>query len=170
MTRFAWVRKTLAGFSETCDLIVMIADELDAVPRVSVWNSITSIATFVERELLPYLMAEEEALYPAVLRTSESATRAELVRIDHDEFLRLHDELQRALRAMLLSEPRAIVGVRRVLYGLQAVLRLHVRAVEEVLLPILERRSSDSDVRRIESRMRRVISHEAATLGSLQTS
>jgi hemerythrin-like domain-containing protein len=96
---------------------------------------------FLSRHLLPHAMAEEEALYPAVARAMGSPDATRTMEVDHAEVKRLTDQLGR-LRANLSGKevgPDQAKELRRVLYGLYTLVRVHFAKEEEVYLPLLDR-------------------------------
>lgn len=111
----------------------------DAAPS-ELLRAIDSAHAFLTQHLIPHAQAEEDALYPAVQRVMGSREATATMSRDHAEVARLTDELA-ALRgeiaAAALTTGRAR-SLRRVLYGLHAVLRLHFVKEEEVYLPLLD--------------------------------
>jgi iron-sulfur cluster repair protein YtfE (RIC family) len=101
---------------------------------------------FLETELLPHARAEEVGLYPAVERLLGSPRAADTMRRDHVEIGRMTDAL-RYLRSHLVAAPRAdtLEALRRLLYGLHAVVMLHFAKEEEIYLPILDEQLSAED-------------------------
>lgn len=88
----------------------------------------------LERHLLPHLEAEEGSLYPTIDRLSGGHATATMWH-DHDEIRRRAAEL-RGLRQG--PEASAKNDVRAALYGLDAIVRLHVTKEEELLYPLLD--------------------------------
>jgi hypothetical protein len=88
--------------------------------------------------LVPHAQAEEYVLYPTVGRLVRTLEATDTVSRDHQEVIRLTEELE-ALRLHLnyatLSESGE-QALRRVLYGLDAIIKLHL-AKEEIYFPIL---------------------------------
>jgi len=95
---------------------------------------------FLAEHLLPHAEAEEIALYPAVARVMGSQDATRTMQVDHVEVGRLTAEL-RLLREQLAGrEPQAEEAqeLRRILYGLYTLVRVHFRKEEEVYLPLLD--------------------------------
>lgn len=99
---------------------------------------------FLARQLIPHAEAEDRALYPVVGRAMGAVEATATMSRDHVEVGRLTDELA-SLRASVATgrageaETR---DLRRVLYGLYALVRLHFAKEEEVYLPILDAKLS----------------------------
>jgi iron-sulfur cluster repair protein YtfE (RIC family) len=89
---------------------------------------------FLERDLIPHARREEEVLYPAVATILGGADATRTMSRDHAEVVELTRQLARAMEE---SDARM---VRRLLYGLHHILRLHFAKEEEVYLPLLEGR------------------------------
>jgi len=95
---------------------------------------------FLTHHLLPHATAEEAVLYRAYDQLADSPWATDTMKRDHAEIRRLIDDLA-ALRLQLFMEPLTDAQkqeLRRVLYGLHAVLKLHFAEEEEILVPRLE--------------------------------
>lgn len=98
---------------------------------------------FLVHHLIPHATAEDRVLYPAVQRAMGAPEATATMSRDHVEIDRLTHELG-DLRAQLrettaLSEELAR-SLRRVLYGLFVLVKVHFAKEEEVYLPLLEAR------------------------------
>jgi iron-sulfur cluster repair protein YtfE (RIC family) len=95
---------------------------------------------FLTDQLLPHAAAEEAVLYPTMQRVMGSADATRTMQVDHAEVGRLTGEL-RQLRDQLGDQaPRAehAQELRRVLYGLYTLVKVHFIKEEEVYLPLLD--------------------------------
>ena len=98
------------------------------------------VLEFLEHHLIPHAGAEDAALYPVVARIMGAPNATATMRRDHVEVGKLTTELG------MLHEELATAGgsqflyreLRRVLYGLFALVELHFAKEEEVYLPILD--------------------------------
>lgn len=88
----------------------------------------------LERHLLPHLEAEEGALYPTIDRLSGPHATATMWH-DHDEIRRRVAELRDLRRG---PEASAKNDLRAALYGLDAIVRLHVAKEEALHYPLLD--------------------------------
>jgi hemerythrin-like domain-containing protein len=135
------------------------ADAIGSQPLGEVLELVDESLDFLLHHLVPHAAAEDEALYPVVDRLiGEGATAT--MRRDHTEVHRLVHELYdvwRDLSSGVLSDGDAN-DLRRLLYGLYAVVGLHFAKEEEVYVPILEERLSDEEGQAVLNAM-----HESAS-------
>jgi len=97
---------------------------------------------FLAHHLLPHAVAEDQALYPAVAEVMGAPEATATMRRDHVEVGGLIDELgelRRSLKGDHLTQEQ-INRLRKVLYGLYTLVRVHFLKEEEVYLPILDAR------------------------------
>ncbi len=118
------------------------ADGVGSAGPEALRRSVEEAEEFLFHHLIPHAKAEDAALYPEVERVLGAAGSAATMRRDHLEVVSLSEELA-ALRDRLSRGPAAADlqrDLRRVLYGLHAVVKLHFAKEEEVYLPLLEAR------------------------------
>lgn len=92
----------------------------------------------LDRHLLPHMKAEETTLYPTIdriLGTDATVT----MRHDHEEIRRRIADLY-AIRGSGVSDANTDRDLRAALYGLAAIVRLHLSKEEELYYPILDER------------------------------
>lgn len=98
---------------------------------------------FLTEHLLPHAAAEDRALYPVVQRAMGAREATATMSRDHIEVARLTERLG-ALRDRLAAsshvDDETADALRSVLYGLQALVRVHFAKEEEVYLPLLDAR------------------------------
>jgi iron-sulfur cluster repair protein YtfE (RIC family) len=85
---------------------------------------------------------------------------------DHLEVIRLTEELE-ALRLHLFYAPVSESdeqALRRVLYGLHAIIKLHLAKEEEIYLPLLEARLSAEEVDHLVEAMERTVTEAKSNL------
>ncbi|MDZ7733132.1 MAG: hemerythrin domain-containing protein, partial [Acidimicrobiia bacterium] len=116
----------------------------DAVGTVVAGDCLESACRLLARHLLPHMAAEEAARDP---RIDEPATRTKDAnsttgRADHDEIRRRVAGLE-ALRGR--KDADAESELRAELYGLDAIVRLHLAKEEELYYPILDAHLGDSE-------------------------
>lgn len=102
---------------------------------------------FLTEHLLPHASAEDAALYPVVDRLLGGVPVTATMSRDHVEVAALTAELGR-LRERLAAEvldTELAEQLRRVLYGLSALVKLHFAKEEEIYLPLLDARLSDDE-------------------------
>ena len=95
---------------------------------------------FLTHHLIPHAHAEDKALYPMVQKILGSAQATATMTRDHVEVGRLTQELgSLRVHKTLLSIPfDQAMALRRVLYGLYALIMLHFAKEEEIYLPLLD--------------------------------
>ncbi len=128
-----------------------IADFVGEAPLPLLKQGLDEVYDFLMHHLIPHAQAEEHALYPAVQKVMGAPEATRTMARDHVEIGRLTDELG-MLRAELLRAPVTgvqIQALRRVLYGLYALLKLHFAKEEEVYLPLLDARLSPAEARQM---------------------
>ena len=136
----------------------------------AVYESLTSLAharieeaySFLSRELLPHAQAEEKALYPMVQKAMGAPQATATMSRDHVEVARLTEELAtlRVHKSQLSITFDQAMALRRVLYGLYALVKLHFAKEEEVYLPLLDSKLSADEARAMFENME-AAAHEA---------
>ena len=123
----------------------VVADSVGDAPLDEVRRGVEDAYAFLAHHLIPHADAEERALYPVVGRLMGAQESTKTMSRDHIEVGRLTDEL-RGLRSALAGgslQPAQAKALRRLLYGLYALIKVHFAKEEEVYLPILEARLSE---------------------------
>jgi len=90
---------------------------------------------------------------------------------DHLEVIRLTEELE-TLRLHLFYAPlseSSEKALRRVLYGLYAITKLHLAKEEEIYLPLLEARLHSEEVDRMVEAMERTVNEAKSSLKAIAT-
>jgi len=125
-----------------------VADAIGTASMESIREGVGQAYTFLIHQLIPHAQAEEQVLYPTVGRLLRAVEATETMSRDHLEVIRLTEELE-ALRLHLFYAAVSQAdeqALRRVLYGLYAIIKLHLAKEEEIYLPILEARLSATEV------------------------
>ena len=133
------------------EMLRMAADAIGTTPLASIQRSVEEAYTFLTHQLIPHAQAEERALYPAVGKSMGTLEATATMSRDHVEVGRLTEELgtlQLQLSGTMLSESQE-KALRRVLYGLYAVVKVHFAKEEEVYLPILDARLTPEEASRM---------------------
>jgi iron-sulfur cluster repair protein YtfE (RIC family) len=120
-----------------------VADRLDLVPPGEARAELTAMRRFLTQELLPHEKAEDAAVYPAVARLIGGSDPTATMSRAHLEiahlavlFNRLVDELPEEGPG-----PEDVRELRRILYGLHAILRLHFAQEDESYLALIDARA-----------------------------
>lgn len=132
------------------------ADSIGNASREQVQQNVEEAYRFLSQHLLIHAQAEEQVLYPLVgkLMGAEEATAT--MKRDHAEISHLITELgslrekARAGNALSAGLEREL---RRVLYGLYAIIEVHFAKEEEIYLPILDARLTAEEARILFSTM-----------------
>lgn len=102
---------------------------------------------FLRDDLLRHAHIEEQALYPVVARVLGAPEATATMSRDHVEIGRLVEQLG-AVTSRLADDtvgPGEANELRRLLYGLHAVVRLHFLKEEDVYLPLLDARLTEEE-------------------------
>jgi iron-sulfur cluster repair protein YtfE (RIC family) len=102
---------------------------------------------FLTDELIPHAKAEDRALYPVVQKVMGAKEATATMSRDHVEVDRLTGELGDLL---LKVDGTAITdeqthAMRRILFGLYALVKVHFAKEEEVYLPLLDARLTEQE-------------------------
>lgn len=127
--------------------ILGIADEIREGSDPGLVACVGKVHGFLKDHLLDHARVEEEALYPVVARAIGAPEATATMSRDHVEIGRLVDELG-SLKAQLTGNaitPTQANALRRVLYGLHAMVKLHFAKEEEVYLPMLDARLTPNE-------------------------
>ena len=119
---------------------------------------VDGVHEFLTAHLIPHATAEDVVLYPEVdgLIGRRGETRpTDTMRRDHDEVVRLTERLGLVRdRVRQLGPTQADEReLRRVLYGLYALVSLHFAKEEEVYLPLLDRELTAAEAQTLFERM-----------------
>lgn len=131
------------------------ADEIDRWDRDEAVHVLGDIVGFLREHLVPHATAEEEVLYPAVEDAMSAPGATATMRADHAEIVARIDRLADAAGAVEQRWPDAALvrDLAHQLVGLSAILQLHFRKEEEVLLPVLDERLGAEDASDLFARM-----------------
>lgn len=133
-TRPETLREQHRDFVSRTETIREVADSVGEVPLHELRERVCEIYELLVRRLVPHVMAEDRAPLPQVIGgVDRGGGSSDLVTREHLEMARLMDELD-ALRWELsypLITSMQEQALRRVLYGLYALLCVHVVGGEE---------------------------------------
>ncbi|MEO8504359.1 MAG: heavy metal translocating P-type ATPase [Acidobacteriota bacterium] len=132
-------REEHASLLPRVETLRAVADRLDSLAPEGLRAALEEVRSFLDHDLIPHERHEDATVYPLVARVlggddpTGTMSRAHL-EISHQ--VRLYGRLLDELPAGPLS-PEDKTDLRRLLYGLHAVLRLHFAQEEEQYLPLL---------------------------------
>jgi len=148
------------------ELLRKVADSIGSASTESIREGVGQAHSFLIHELIPHAQAEEQVLYPTVGRLLCALEATETMSRDHLEVIRLTEELE-SLRLHLFYAPLSESdeqALRRVLYGLYAIIKLHLAKEEEIYLPILEARFPAEEVDGLVEAMKRTDTEAKSSL------
>ena len=120
---------------------------------------------FLTHELIPHAKAEDRALYPVVQKVMGAKEATATMSRDHVEVDRLTGELGELL---VKVDGTAITdeqthAMRRILFGLYALVKVHFAKEEEVYLPLLDARLTEQEAAAIFEAMEKA-AHDVKSL------
>src|SRR6266566_3806641 len=148
------------------EVLRIVADSIGTSPIESIREDVGQAYTLLIHQLIPHAQAEEQVLYPTVGKLLRSLEATDTMSRDHLEVIGLTEELE-ALRLHLFYAPLSESdeqALRRVLYGLYAIMKLHLAKEEEIYLPILEARLPAAEVDHLVEAMERTVTEAKSTL------
>jgi len=128
-----------------------LADGIGDAPRATLQHDYE----FLTHHLIPHAQAEEAVLYPAVGKILGTPRATATMTRDHVEVSRLTEQLRR-LRTQVTDANLAadqITDLRRVLYGLYALVKVHFAKEEELYLPLLDAHLSEAEAHQLLHKM-----------------
>jgi heavy metal translocating P-type ATPase len=111
-----------------------VADRLDALSPAEVSVHLEEIRRFLVDELMPHEAHEDRSVYPMLAKAAGSDDITVGLHRTHTEIFHLIRLLDRLVEDLPEDgpEPGDLVDLRRTLYGLDAILRLHMAQEEEL--------------------------------------
>lgn len=120
------------------DQIRQVADRLDAIEPSAALTELQGVHQFLVERLVPHEMDEEHTLYPALATLLGGDDPTGTMSRGHAEIVHRTRVLGRTIEDLPPSGPRDedFSELRRILYGLHAILRLHFAQEEEAYLSL----------------------------------
>jgi quercetin dioxygenase-like cupin family protein/iron-sulfur cluster repair protein YtfE (RIC family) len=131
-----------AGLFPQLPRLGSLAAEAADLSEAEFRTRLREVLGFLRDGLLPHAAEEERSVYPAaekLIRAVGGATRT--MSIDHRFVGRMVEDLETLEQGPLSDTDRQLV--RRLLYGLEALLEVHFTKENEVYVPLLNRLSAD---------------------------
>lgn len=148
------------------EVLRTVADSVGTATIESLREGVGQAYSFLIHQLIPHAQAEEQVFYPMVGKVLRAVEATETMSRDHLEVIRLTEELE-ALRLRLFYEPVSPSdeqALRRVLYGLYAILKLHLAKEEEIYVPLLEARLQTEETHHLVESMKRTAAEAKSSL------
>jgi heavy metal translocating P-type ATPase len=116
------------------DRLRQVADALDSQSSAADLRSLHEVEEFLMREILPHEANDETGIYPRVTAILPGDDPMATMSRAHREIFHLIELFQRQVADLPATgpEPADITDLRRTLYGLHAILRLHFDQEEEL--------------------------------------
>lgn len=125
-----------------------LAHDVGVAPIDELRRGLESAYLFLENDLIPHARAEDQVLYPAIARILGSEKAMQGMTQDHVEVGTLANELG-VLRVELVDDEEQAAEllreIRRVLYGLYALLKHHFAKEEDIYLPVIDRDATEGE-------------------------
>ena len=118
----------------------IVADSVGDFPPRLLLRGVDKLYDILINQLIPHAQAEEETLYPAVAKILGTPQATATMSRDHAEVSELTGRL-RVLRPQICTsgfDADKTKELRRLLYGLYTLLKLHFAKEEELYLPMLD--------------------------------
>ncbi len=122
------------------DALQSLADAIGEAHAGEIAQRLDATLAFLSGHLLIHAQAEEQVLYPTVAEALGQPDVTATMRRDHEAIRQLTADLQARRRQLDTTHLTAgdERGLRRLLYGLHTLVRVHLAKEEEVFLPILD--------------------------------
>lgn len=121
------------------DALGAAADEMSTATEPEVRRLAARAHEFLAHHLVPHATAEDAVLYPAVEAAMHAPGATDTMRRDHVQAVRDIEALGRELDDPAPIDEARRLRIRRLLYGLHAVVSLHFAKEEEIYLEVLDR-------------------------------
>jgi heavy metal translocating P-type ATPase len=115
-----------------------LADELDAMTPVAARRELEAIRVFLVNDLVPHEQSEDREVFPLLAASIGNDDVTAGLHRTHTEIFHLVRYLDRLVREVSDDGPgpEDLTDLRRVLYGLDAIMRLHMAQEEELYLAL----------------------------------
>ena len=143
-----------------------VADQIGEESPTVVRARVDEVYEFLALHLIPHARAEDDALYPVVARLLGAPAATATMSRDHVAVVQLVDQLSAAKLAVArdgLTDTLAD-DLRRILYGLHALVKTHFAKEEELYLPLLDERLTLDEATDLLAEMERAASRAKALL------
>ena len=143
------LRDEHAELYRSIEALRQAADTINESLTSSAHDQIEQAYLFLTSRLFPHAQAEEKVLYPMVQKIMGSEQATATMNRDHAEVAQLTEELGtlRVHRSQLTITSIQARTLRRVLYSLYAILKLHFEKEEDIYLPMLDGKLTPDEAR-----------------------
>ena len=151
------------------DRLRNVADSVEDVPLTVLRSDVDEVYEFLTGHLIPHAQAEDQALYPFVGRAMGAPEATATMSRDHVEVGRLTNELA-TLRMQISGcdvHDDHLKALRRILYGLYALVKVHFAKEEEIYLPLLDSRLEPAEAHHMFESLEVAAAHAKAHAGEI---
>jgi iron-sulfur cluster repair protein YtfE (RIC family) len=144
----------------------IVADSVGDFSPNLLLRGIDKIYDFLMSQLIPHAQAEEETFYPAVAKILGTPQAITTMSRDHAEVSNLTGRL-RVLRSQISNtgfDADKTKELRRLLYGLYTLLKIHFAKEEELYLPMLDARLGEIEAHELFHKMAEISHGETSHL------
>jgi iron-sulfur cluster repair protein YtfE (RIC family) len=137
------------------EAVLRVADSVGQPSQAVLLSGLDAVLSFLNNDVMSMAYAEDRVLYPEITRLLATPEAAVAMGRDHQEIAWLGEQLS-DLRAQLDSEPLNAFRaneLRRLLFGIYALLRLHFIKEQEVYLPLIERSCTAEELASLHRRL-----------------
>ncbi len=134
------LRQTHSELLPCIEVLCTVADSVGQTSIDTLRRDIDDAHDFLVHTLIPHAQAEDHVLYPVIEKVLGSPEAAAPMRRDHIEIVRMARELasiRQQITGVALGDAQ-VKALRRVLYGLYAVIRSHIAKENEIFFPLLD--------------------------------
>lgn len=158
------LREEHQGLRPHIEALKAAADTLSGESTGVVESRIAEAYEFLTGHLIPHAIAEDKALYPVVCRVMGSDSATKTMSRDHVEVGRLTEQLSKLRSEVAGATPSEPTKneLRRVLYGLYALVQVHFAKEEEVYLPLLDEKLGEAEAKEMFEAMEAAAAAEKA--------
>jgi iron-sulfur cluster repair protein YtfE (RIC family) len=151
----ATVEQLIAGehaiMREHLDHVRSVADDAQYAVPLTLRHRLDAVLSFLHNDLVSHIQTEEEVVYPAIDRVADADWSSQAMRLDHEAITEMLGQLDRAIAD--IRRVRWLDEIQRLLFVLEAVIRLHFDKEERMLVTL---------VGQLDSGAREVLQHRVA--------
>lgn len=128
------LRSEHAQLAPVLDHLTSVADRLMSLRGAEARRVLGELDTLLRERLLPHESEDDRAVYPVVATLLGGDDPMAAMSRTHREIFRLHRRLRAAISSLHreVPDPAALKEVQRILYALDAILRLHFAQEDEI--------------------------------------
>jgi hemerythrin-like domain-containing protein len=133
------------------ELLRSVADSVGEMPLETLQHDVDRVHNLLVHSLIPHARAEDEALYPVIGKLLGSTESTATMSRDHLEIVRLTHELlavRQQIAGVTINDAQT-KALRRILYGLYTLVKVHFAKEEDIYLPLLDKRLTPEEAHSI---------------------